>query len=791
MTLTDAGASRTSDRVAFETKRKARVEERVRRHGRVRAEVQTVRLARRIDRIFAVLLTLEWAAAVGLAYWLSPHTWEGGSAVMHPHIFAAALIGGAVNLVPVGLALRYQGRPITRHSIAVAQIVHSSLLIHLTGGRIETHFHIFCSLAFLASYRDWKVLILPTLLTAGDHYIRGRWWPESMYGIAAAAPWRWLEHAGWVLFEDVILAWGCVRGANELRKMSDLTVRERAALQVAHRHAQAERDAARQADNAKSAFLANMSHEIRTPLNAILGFTDVLRSGNCPPAERNEHLDTIRSSGDHLLALINDILDLSKVESGRMAFERIACNPNKILAGVLSGMRVVAAEKGLSLECRWNGPVPATIVTDSARLRQILLNLVGNAIKFTPGGCVRLAAEVVRRTDGRGYLFAVDVVDTGEGIAPDKLSAIFDPFTQADASVTRRHGGTGLGLSISRQISEALGGTIVAASRRGRGSLFRVTVDAGDLKGVAWVDPSEEGIPAEAFSRDDACSIAPERRVRTDARVLLVDDGEVNRRLIRVVLQRAGLTPVEAVNGHAALEAALAASQADRAFDLILMDMQMPVMDGYTAATEMRSAGITAPIIALTAHAMSGDRAKCVAAGCSDYLSKPVRPADLLAVMGRFVPARDDETAIAPDAVAGAAIEEPSPQSTFVASPIERPTTEDQSERPYGCELSEEDSDLWPIAADFAASLPDRLEACRALLSEGDAAGLSSAAHKLAGTAGTLGYGRFTAPAAALEKAAETDWDEAALTDLLSDLTELTAALHPIESNAPAEPSAT
>ena len=473
-----------------------RIEARVVRHGRLRAEVQTVRLARKLDRIFTVLLTVQWGAAVGLAFWLSPTTWDGPQSLIHPHVYAAALLGGIINLVPVGLALRFEGRPITRHTIAVAQIAWSIILIHLTGGRAETHFHIFCSLAFLAAYRDWTTLVLPTVITAVDHYARGRWWPESIYGVAAEAPWRWLEHVGWVLFEDAVLVWGCLRGAKELRSMAELTVREQAALRVAAAHSKAERDAALQADQAKSAFLANMSHEIRTPLNAILGFTDVLRSENCPPAERDEHLDTIRRSGDHLLALINDILDLSKVESGRMTFEQVKCDPNAILAGVLSGMRVVAGEKGLTLEGRWRGPVPATIVTDPARLRQVLLNLVGNAVKFTSTGYVRLLAEVVPNPRGGGYLFGVDVFDSGEGIAPEKLKCVFEPFTQADVSVTRRHGGTGLGLSISRQIAEHLGGSIVAASRPDEGSLFRVTVDAGDLNGVHWEESRENEAPA-------------------------------------------------------------------------------------------------------------------------------------------------------------------------------------------------------------------------------------------------------------------------------------------------------
>ena len=375
-------------------------------------------------------------------------------------------------------------------------------------------------------------------------------------------------------------------------------LREQKAQEAALREA---KEAAEAANRTKSAFLANMSHEIRTPLNGILGFADVLRGGGTDEAQTAEYLDTIRSSGDHLLGLINDILDLSKVEAGRMEFEPVRCDPHAILCDVLSVLRVGAAGRGLSLECRWGGEVPETVLTDPGRLRQVLTNVVGNAVKFTAAGSVRVFAAVERDAAAGSSQLVVEVHDTGEGIAADKLETIFEPFAQADASVTRRHGGTGLGLAICRKIAEALGGSLTVTSRVGWGSVFKLTVDAGDPAGVPVHDPA----PDEAV-RGDAAATPGDGPARLTAaagvdpvgdlsglRVLLVEDGEVNRKLIGVVLRRAGVAPVEAHDGRAGADAALAAAAAGDPFDVILMDMQMPVLDGYAAAAELRAAGLS------------------------------------------------------------------------------------------------------------------------------------------------------------------------------------------------------
>ena len=374
------------------------------------------------------------------------------------------------------------------------------------------------------------------------------------------------------------------------------------------------KEAAETANIAKSRFLANMSHEIRTPLNAVIGFTDLLRkSGDeCDEAEREDYLETIHTSGKHLLSLINDILDLSKIEADRLEVEQVRCSPHAVISEIVSVLRVKALEKNLTLDYHWNSGVPETICTDPARVRQLLMNLVGNAIKFTTVGSVQIVAELVN--NGPDSQLAIQVIDTGVGIPADKFNAIFDPFVQADTSVTRQFGGTGLGLTISRRIAQALGGGIGVSSEVRKGSTFTVTIATGSLDGVKILDaPAADGMRSPRPKSTDALpSLA-------GVRILVVEDGDTNRKLIGLVLQRAGVEVTMAENGRIGADLAM-----ETPFDLILMDMQMPVMDGYTAATLLRQHGLTTPIIALTAHAMKGDQDKCLAAGCSGYVTKPI-----------------------------------------------------------------------------------------------------------------------------------------------------------------------
>lgn len=389
-------------------------------------------------------------------------------------------------------------------------------------------------------------------------------------------------------------------------------------------------EAAQSASLAKNEFLANVSHEIRTPMTAILGFTDVLL-GNVEQPEAVEAARTIERNGAFLLEIIDDILDLSKIEAGKLKLEHRPCSPQQILNDVVELMRVRADAKGLCLEVAHEGPLPATIYTDPTRLRQILINLLGNAIKFTETGSVRVAVRLVDQTGAEPKL-RFDVTDTGIGIRDDRLVHLFTPFTQGDSSMHRQYGGSGLGLAISKRLAEMLGGTITVSSQPGKGSTFTATVRTGPLDDQLW-------LPAAWDSEDLPSSEATvsEQPIQLNCRVLLAEDGPDNQRLLSFLLKKAGAEVTVAENGRIAVEKALSwrkhhGDPAER-FDMILMDMQMPVMDGYEATRRLRREGHWGPIVALTAHAMTDDRQKCLNAGCDDYVTKPVDRQHLLTVL--------------------------------------------------------------------------------------------------------------------------------------------------------------
>jgi PAS domain S-box-containing protein len=387
------------------------------------------------------------------------------------------------------------------------------------------------------------------------------------------------------------------------------------------------KQAAEAANRAKSEFLANMSHEIRTPMTAILGFSDILLEA--PSREESvESAMIIKRNGEHLLNLINDILDLSKIEAGKFEVVRVACSPRQIASEVVSTMKVRADAKGLPLTLECRGPAPESIQTDPNRLRQILVNLIGNAIKFTEVGGVRVVIRSDASPNGEGQL-AFDVIDTGIGMSDEQAGLLFRPFSQADASTTRRFGGTGLGLAISKRLAKMLGGDIVVCSSPGQGSTFSLSIGTGRLHGPAA--PQE---PGEAMTARGPAGHAGRK---LDCRILLAEDGPDNRRLIAFLLRKAGTEVTVADNGRIALDLALAARQAGSPFDLILMDIQMPVMDGYEATQKLRIAGCREPIIALTAHAMAGDRQKCIDAGCDDYITKPIDPKKLVEVLEAWI----------------------------------------------------------------------------------------------------------------------------------------------------------
>ena len=485
-----------------------------------------------------------------------------------------------------------------------------------------------------------------------------------------------------------------------LRDVSDRHAAEQALIEA--------REQAIEGSRLKSEFLASMSHEIRTPMNGVTGMLELLLEEQLTEQQR-KRVTVALGSAQALLTIINDILDLSKIEAGKLDLVPEWTDVRALVDDVVGLLRPMAHEKGLHVEGSCASDVPARVLADGGRLRQMLLNLAGNAVKFTDEGHVSIAVTAVAASRDRVRL-QCSVADTGIGIPTEQIPLVFEKFTQLEGAATRRANGTGLGLSICRKLIDLMGGTIQVASQPGKGSRFWFDVEVP----CATQDRTSPAAPPQAA--------ADTSRAR-GARVLLVEDNPVNRQFAIAVLKSVGALITVAVDGS---EAVRMASEAEH--DVILMDCQMPVMDGYEATRRIRAAGITTPVIALTANAMEGDRARCAAAGMDDYLAKPIRPDTLRAAVAAkaahaTVRSLEAEVGVDPEEITARIGGDP--------------------------EL------LADISRLFVTHSPEMVQALRTAAAAGNGPAMASAAHALKGSIGNFTQGRPFEVARTLEKTAE------------------------------------
>jgi len=451
----------------------------------------------RTDKSFRILLAVEWVGGILTALFISPRTWSGEMASVHLHLWTATLLGGVIVSLPILLAFTKPGTKASRYSIACSQMLFGALLIHLMAGRIEAHFYVFGSLAFLATYRQWQVLIPATVIVALDHIIRGIYWPQSVYGVITGAEWRFLEHAAWVIFEDIFLIIAIIQGQKDMRQIatsSATLVQTNKELEKKNSEAEVAREIAEKANVAKSIFLANMSHELRTPLHGILSFARFgLKDINKGKKDSfDKYFQEIKDSGDGLLFLLNDLLDLSKLSAGKMEYNFELNEIGQVVDTIKSQMALIAKRKKISIVTDIS--TPATEF-DRNRIAQVIRNLISNAIKFSDNdGSIKVESK------RKGDQIEVRVYNKGVEIPSDELESIFDSFKQSSKTKSGA-GGTGLGLAISKQIVTQHQGKIWAESDKNGNTVFTFTIPQKITKTDTTINTGPKIVAADEEKR--------------------------------------------------------------------------------------------------------------------------------------------------------------------------------------------------------------------------------------------------------------------------------------------------
>lgn len=489
----------------------------------------------------------------------------------------------------------------------------------------------------------------------------------------------------------IVGLWAIIWAALIVASLFEKIKRQKDLLEKQTHELEIKRDEALQQSLDKGKFLANVSHELRAPLNSLLGYSEMLLQSDQDMRERVAGINTIIRNGEYMLNLVNDLLDLGKIEAGKLEIDKQNVQLFEIMSDVQHLFATQASRKNIEFDFDYQFPVPKTIYTDPLRFKQILVNLVSNAIKFTSAGYVKV--ETAYNTDGTLHVY---VRDSGIGLTEEHIHKIFDEYTQADKGTARQYGGTGLGLSLSNTLAQLLGGKILVSSTPGRGSVFTLEIDVG-------VQSEGEMCTSSSCEREMRSIYTPENHdAQFVGRVLLVDDNTDNQSLFTNYLQRHGLNVVSAFNGKEAL-----VKVQKESFDLIFMDAQMPVIDGITATRIMRDTGVTTPVVALTGNASWSDSQEFMEAGCNEYLTKPIRREHLLRVCKRFLTGVD--------------------KSSQVLSPLHS-------------SLLQDEPGLQDIVVGFVNRYPQILATIREKLRTGDIEDFEVRIHELKGTGGNVGY---------------------------------------------------